>query len=93
AVADAVDAITSNRPYRDARSFEDAAEELIRCSGKHFDPAIVRAFLSVPIDTWREIRQLASEPGLIIKDSATGKDIRYSALALAGDRSPLETVR
>jgi putative nucleotidyltransferase with HDIG domain len=93
AVADAVDAITSNRPYRDARSFEDAAEELIRCSGKHFDPAIVQAFLSVPIDTWREIRQLASEPGLIIKDSATGKDIRYSALAMAGDRSPLETVR
>jgi HD-GYP domain-containing protein (c-di-GMP phosphodiesterase class II) len=44
AVADAVDAMTSDRPYRAARSFDDAAEELIRCSGAHFDPFVVEAF-------------------------------------------------
>jgi len=93
AVADAVDAITSTRPYRAARPFEEAADELIRCSGKHFDPAVVQAFLAVPMDTWREIRQLASEPGLVIKDNATGKDIRYSMLAMSGDRSAVEWTR
>lgn len=47
AVADAYDAMTSDRPYRKAMSREDALEELDRCSGKQFDPQIVNAFLSV----------------------------------------------
>src|SRR5215813_14437340 len=50
-VADAMDAITSNRPYRAARSFADAAEELTKCSGAHFDPFVVAAFNSVPLDS------------------------------------------
>ena len=86
AVADAVDAMTSNRPYRAARSFDDAAAELIRCSGAHFDPLVVSAFTKVPIDSWREIRQLATEPGLKMKDARTGVDIRYSVLTMSGDR-------
>jgi len=86
AVADAVDAITSDRPYRQARSFADAAEELIRCSGAHFDPSIVQAFASVPLDQWRELRELANEPGLLEKDSRTGKTVQYSLLSVAGDR-------
>jgi cyclic di-GMP phosphodiesterase len=86
AVADAVDAMTSDRPYRAARSFDDAADELIRCSGAHFDPFVVDAFTSVPLDGWREIRQLSSEPGLVVKDPKTGVDIRYSALTISGDR-------
>jgi putative nucleotidyltransferase with HDIG domain len=85
-VADAVDAMTSDRPYRTAGTFEDAAAEMIRCSGSHFDPAVVAAFTSVPMDVWREIRQMATEPGLVVRDGATGKDIRHSLLALAGDR-------
>jgi putative nucleotidyltransferase with HDIG domain len=86
AVADAVDAITSDRPYREGRPFEAAAEEMIKCSGTHFDPDVVRAFTSVPLDTWGEIRQMASEPGLAIKDQKTGHDVRYSLLAMTGDR-------
>ncbi|HST23439.1 MAG TPA: HD domain-containing phosphohydrolase [Blastocatellia bacterium] len=81
AVADAVDAITSDRPYRKARSFEDAADELIRCAGSHFDPQIVKAFTTVPLDQWREIRQLTNEPGL----AANGRDARYSVLTMRGD--------
>jgi len=84
AVADAVDAMTSDRPYRAGRSFDDAADELIRCSGAHFDPFVVQAFTAVPLDAWRELRQLSIEPGSIVKD--TGVDIRYSALAVSGDR-------
>ncbi len=86
AVADAVDAITSDRPYRKARSFEDAADELIRCAGSHFDPQIVKAFTAVPLDLWREIRHLTTEPGMAIKDPVTGRDVRYSVLTMKGDR-------
>jgi cyclic di-GMP phosphodiesterase len=85
AVADAVDAITSDRPYRGARPFDAAGEELIRCSGTHFDPLVVRAFATVPMDDWRELRQLAGEPGLKIRDSSTGRDIRYSLLTMGGE--------
>jgi putative nucleotidyltransferase with HDIG domain len=86
AVADAVDAITSDRPYRAARSFDAAAEELTRCAGSHFDPLVVQAFNEVPLDSWREIRQLSTEPGLIMKNNETGVDIRYSVLTMSPDK-------
>lgn len=47
AVADAVDAITSDRPYDKARSFEEAGRELQRTSGKQFDPRVVEVFCSI----------------------------------------------
>ncbi len=45
AVADTYDAMTSTRPYRKALDHSVAIEELIRCSGKQFDPKVVEAFL------------------------------------------------
>ncbi|MCX5679486.1 MAG: GAF domain-containing protein [Candidatus Omnitrophica bacterium] len=44
AVADAYDAMTSDRPYRKAMSHEEAVSELKRCSGTQFDPKVVDAF-------------------------------------------------
>jgi hypothetical protein len=44
AVADAFDAMTSNRPYRDSLPEEDALAELRRNAGTHFDPRVVAAF-------------------------------------------------
>ncbi|GBD98716.1 cyclic di-GMP phosphodiesterase response regulator RpfG [bacterium BMS3Abin07] len=44
AVADAFDAMTSDRPYRKKKSVEDAVAEIERCSGTQFDPKIVDAF-------------------------------------------------
>jgi ribonuclease P protein subunit RPR2 len=44
AVADALDAITSDRPYRQARSWEAAAEEIANEAGRQFDPQVVDAF-------------------------------------------------
>jgi response regulator RpfG family c-di-GMP phosphodiesterase len=55
-VVDALDAITSDRPYRKARSFAAARGEIERCRGTQFDPAVVDAFLSVPEEDWERIR-------------------------------------
>jgi HD-GYP domain-containing protein (c-di-GMP phosphodiesterase class II) len=45
AIADAYDAMTSDRPYRKALSKEEALAEIIRCSGTQFDPSIARKFV------------------------------------------------
>ena len=56
AIADALDAMTSDRPYRKSTSFEAACAEIVQCSGKQFDPHIVEAFLAMPIDAWIGLR-------------------------------------
>ena len=47
AVADAFDAMTSQRPYRCALDDDRALSEIDRCAGTQFDPAVARAFLEV----------------------------------------------
>ncbi len=56
AIADALDAITSDRPYRKARTFDAAREEILRCSGTQFDPGVVEVFLKIPNELWNELR-------------------------------------
>ena len=48
-VIDAYDAMTNNRPYRNAMSTEEAIEELNRCSGIQFDPQLVDEFINILI--------------------------------------------
>jgi response regulator RpfG family c-di-GMP phosphodiesterase len=55
AVADAIDAITSDRVYDSSRSFEAACDELRRGAGKQFDPRIVQAFCDIPLPEWAAI--------------------------------------
>ena len=57
AVADAFDAITSDRVYREGRSYEAAARELDEWSNRQFDPKVVEAFHRVPKEDWEELRQ------------------------------------
>jgi HD-GYP domain-containing protein (c-di-GMP phosphodiesterase class II) len=45
-IADAYDAMTSDRAYRGRLTPRDAVDELRRCAGTQFDPAIVEAFAS-----------------------------------------------
>ncbi|HEX9976836.1 MAG TPA: HD domain-containing phosphohydrolase [Dehalococcoidales bacterium] len=47
AVADAFDAVTSNRPYRPAMPVEEARQEIRRCIGTQFDPVVANAFLGI----------------------------------------------
>jgi response regulator RpfG family c-di-GMP phosphodiesterase len=47
AVADAIDAITSDRPYRPGRTWEQARIEILQGRGSHFDPSVVDAFLEI----------------------------------------------
>lgn len=56
AIADTLDAMTSDRPYRKALSFTEAREEILRCSGKQFDPAMVELFLDIPEEEWQRMR-------------------------------------
>ena len=56
AIADTLDAITSDRPYRKGRSFAEASLEIARCSGDQFDPKIVDVFLRIPESLWIDLR-------------------------------------
>lgn len=57
AIADALDAITSNRPYRPARSLQEAITEIERCAGTQFDPSMVKIALEVPLARWEQLRR------------------------------------
>ena len=56
AVADTLDAITSDRPYRKATSFAAARLEIKRCAGTQFDPKVVDVYLSLPDQLWEDLR-------------------------------------
>lgn len=47
AVADALSAMLGNRRYRQAELWESGVREISRCSGSHFDPEVILAFLRV----------------------------------------------
>src|SRR5213080_4847950 len=57
AVADTLDAITSDRPYRAAQPIAAAREEIARFEGTQFDPAVVRVFLQMPETIWEDLRK------------------------------------
>lgn len=49
-VVDSFDSMTSNRPYNKRKTYEEAIEELKRCSGTQFDPMIANAFIEVILE-------------------------------------------
>jgi putative nucleotidyltransferase with HDIG domain len=56
AIADALDAITSNLVYRAARTISEARNEIIGLSGTQFDPDIVKVFAAMPESIWEDLR-------------------------------------
>lgn len=59
AVADAFDAMTSERPYRTACGFETAVREIELGAGTHFDPTVVNAFQAISPTRWQLLRDIA----------------------------------
>ena len=57
AVADALDALTTDRPYRPASSFAVAREEVLRGAGTQFDPVVVAAYRQIPDRTFQALRE------------------------------------
>jgi putative nucleotidyltransferase with HDIG domain len=62
AVADAFDAITSDRVYRRGKSYEAASQELDDWAGRQFDPKVVEAFHRVPKEDWEELHRQSLMP-------------------------------
>jgi putative nucleotidyltransferase with HDIG domain len=71
-VADTLDAITSDRPYRKANSFTAARNEIQRCAGTQFDPQVVDVYLSMPDSLWIDLRR------------EIGQHARFSPFAYGG---------
>lgn len=63
AVVDTYDAITSNRPYRKARTYAVARGEIERCANTQLDPKVVSAWLRVNEADWHQIRQSLEAQG------------------------------
>ncbi len=61
-VADSLDAMISDRPYRRALPMTHAREEIRRCAGTQFDPKVVEVFMSIPDQHWIELRQNLGSP-------------------------------
>ena len=73
AVADALDAITSDRPYRKASSFESGQEAIRTCSGTQFDPHVVDIFLSIAQETWAGIAKKHRPVEAAVPDVSIGE--------------------
>jgi putative nucleotidyltransferase with HDIG domain len=56
ALADTLDAITSDRTYREGRSFDEAYREIEKNQGSQFDPLLVEVLLSIPKEEWQNIK-------------------------------------
>jgi putative nucleotidyltransferase with HDIG domain len=62
AVADTLDAMTSDRPYRKALPMSAARAEIQKFSAIQFDPRVVEAFLSKPDSFWADVRKNIGDP-------------------------------
>ena len=62
AIADTLDAMRSDRPYRKAQSIAAARKEIELWAGRQFDPSIVKVFLEMPDNIWEDLREDINAP-------------------------------
>ena len=94
AVADAFDAMISDRVYRSGRTYEAALAELETCAGVQFDPGVVEAFRRVPRHEWERLRR--SRPAAGVDRAGTPRTRAAAASSTssangAGGREPRPT--
>lgn len=77
-IADTLDAITSDRPYRKGQSFAAARQEIALCAGRQFDPEIVAIFMRMPSERWSQLR---AEIGHMPPHTVSSKLFRPEAMA------------
>jgi putative nucleotidyltransferase with HDIG domain len=61
-IADSLDAMISDRPYRKALPMGHAREEICRCAGTQFDPKVVEVFATIPEQHWIDLREHLGSP-------------------------------
>ncbi|HYL64971.1 MAG TPA: HD domain-containing phosphohydrolase [Candidatus Methylomirabilis sp.] len=61
-IADSLDAMISDRPYRKALPMGHAVEEIRRCAGTQFDPKVVDVFATIPEQHWLDLREHLGSP-------------------------------
>lgn len=61
-IADSLDAMISDRPYRRALPMSHACQEISRCSNTQFDPKVVEVFLTIPEQHWIDLREHLGSP-------------------------------
>jgi HD-GYP domain-containing protein (c-di-GMP phosphodiesterase class II) len=59
-VADAFDAMITDRVYRRGTTYEAALAEVKNCAGTHFDPVVVAAAAQIPLNDWAEMDHFSS---------------------------------
>ena len=96
AVADAFDAITSDRVYRKGRPYEAALAELEEWACRQFDPRVVEAFRRVPPQEWDELRRQSwglSNDGPEVQRAAAAEAQKASAPSAPEVRGRLKSGR
>src|ERR1700723_1957489 len=73
-VADTLDAITSDRPYRAARSLTVARQEIKDWAGVQFDPEVVEVFQQMPDEIFEELRRAISQQSDPLAYTAGARD-------------------
>ena len=87
AVADTYDAITSDRPYRAARTYTAARSEIKQCAGTQFDPEVTEAFQRIPEAEWSALRAAATANAKVDSLSLLPPHPEHAAV-VAGEPTP-----
>ena len=88
AVADTLDAMTSDRPYRRALPLSTARQEMIRESGRQFDPKVVQAFLAISDPVWENIRLQVARGRVPPGAMAPARRAPFPTLVWSQEKSP-----
>jgi HD-GYP domain-containing protein (c-di-GMP phosphodiesterase class II) len=89
AVADTVDAMFSDRPYRKSPTYDEVMEEILRCMGTQFDPKVVHAFYAVVQERgpsfFKNSANIVDHKVQRQDAAAIGENVRYLKRSMLGE--------